>query len=167
MRTTIFSACGVLAFAGFTATAQTPQTQPTQPTTSSAVARPASDDKPTVTVTGCLTSDSSASSSASATGTSRAAAKYILTNVQETGAAASSTPTTGAGRSYILKSDAGVDLSPHVNHKVQITGSLDKSAHSSSNPEAPSATASEKAHDSMKASTLKVSNLTMVSSTCS
>lgn len=166
MRTNIFAtACGVLALAGFTGSAQTPQTPPTQPTTSSAAARPASDDKPTVTVTGCLTGDSKASSSASPTGASRAAAKYVLTNVQETGAPASSTPSAGAGKSYVLKSDASVDLSAHVNHKVQITGSLDKSASSATYPS--SATASEKAQDSMNAPTLKVSNLTMVSSTCS
>jgi hypothetical protein len=122
-----------------------------------------SDDKPTVTVTGCLTSDSRASASASPTGASRSAAKYILTNVQETGAPASSTPS--AGKSYVLKSDASVDLSAHVNHKVQITGSLDKSAASTTDPS--SATPSEKAQDSMNAPALKVSNLTMVSSTCS
>ena len=163
MRTNIFAtACGVLAFAGLTVSAQTPQAPPTQPTTSSAAARPMSDDKPTVTVTGCLTSDSRASSSASPTGASRSAAKYILTNVQETGAPASSTPS--AGKSYVLKSDASVDLSAHVNHKVQITGSFDKNAASATSP---SATASEKAQDSMSAPTLKVSNLTMVSSTCS
>ena len=165
MRTNIFAtACGV-ALAAFTVSAQTPQAPPTQPTTPSAAARPASDDKPTVTVTGCLMSDSRASSSASPTDNSRAAAKYILTNVQDTGAPAASTPSAGAGKSYVLKSDAGVDLSAHVNHKVQITGSLDKSAHSSGNPS--SATASEKAQDSMNTPMLKVSNLTMVSSTCS
>ena len=174
MRAKTFAACGLMAIAGFTASAQTPA--PQQPASATATARPSTDtrgsDSKNVTLTGCVTAASAASASADG-------AKYTLTNVQQGASSASaSTPSSSdatrasgnSGKTYQLKADSTVDLSAHVNHKVQIVGTLDKGAHptSADSPTSPSAAGkTERAHESMKSPTLNVSSVTMVSSSCS
>jgi hypothetical protein len=195
MRTNIFTACGALAVAGLTVSAQTPQTPPSQPPTPATSQRPMDAGSP-VTVTGCLaawdgksmsSSGSDAGSAASSSArASDATAKYMLTNVQHgTGSPSTTSGATsagGAGSSYMLKADSTVKLSAHLNHKVSVTGTLDKlSAPSGSesartpSPTDPSAidkpaaaSGSARAHDtgSMKLQTLKVTSVTMVSATC-
>jgi hypothetical protein len=194
MRANTLAACGVLV-AGIGISAQTPQTPP-QPSTPSASPTPM-EASGTVTVTGCLgtwdgksTADrvesAAPSSSPSATG-SAAGTTYMLTSVQAVSSSASA-PGGSAASSYLLKPDSSVNLSAHLNHKVQITGSVDNTAAARSgtsgdpntarpgvpNPTDPTsdkpATASgaPRTHDmgSMKPATLKVTTVTMVSATC-
>jgi len=193
MRKNLLTVCGALAVAGAALAAQTPQT----PSTSSAPARPAAG-AGTVTVTGCLATwdDKSATSSPGATASSQAASggtKYVLKNVQDGSSASSSTsasPSSSASSAsagsragtYLLKADSSVNLSAHLNHKVQVTGSVDQSAHSStsgasSQPARPGTTASPSDRpstasgsgdmgSSMKPATLSVSSVTMISATC-
>ena len=200
MSPNIFAACGVLVVAGLTASAQTPQTTPSQPTSPATSQKPMDAGGP-VTVTGCLAAwdgksmsssgpstdaGTAASSSAPASGATGAGASYVLTSVQQgTGSASTTSRASSASVAgkYLLKADSTVNLSAHLNHKVTVTGTLDKmSAHTGSDvsANAPSstdpprtdkpATASESAgaHDmgSMKPQTLKVTNVTMVSATC-
>jgi hypothetical protein len=200
MRTHIFTACGVLVVAGFTASAQTPQTPPSQPT-SPATSQKSMDAGGSVTVTGCLAAwdgksmsgsgpgtdaGSTAPSSAPASGPTGAGASYVLTSVQQgTGSASttSSASSAGVAGKYLLKADSTVNLSAHLNHKVTVTGTLDKmspdsgggaSAGAPASTDPPrtdkpaTASGSERAHDmgSMKPQTLKVTSVTMVSATC-
>jgi hypothetical protein len=200
MRSNILAACGVLVVAGLTVSAQTPQTQP-QPSTPSTPKTRSMDAAGSVTVTGCLAAwdgkatagpadSASSSSSASAKGASTAGTKYVLTHVQE-GSGASTSGSSSVPATYLLKADSSVDLNAHLNHKVQITGSVDKStrAHSGDmsasgqpstalpgtpNPTDPpsdnpaTASGASRAHDmgSMKPATFKVTSVAMVSATC-
>lgn len=196
MTTHIAAACGVLVVAGLTASAQTPQTTPSYP--SSPTAQKPMDPGRSVTVTGCLaawdgksmsnsrpTTDagSASPSSAPASGPTSAGASYVLTSVQQGTASASTTSSVGVAGKYLLKADSTVNLSAHLNHKVTITGTVDKmsgdtgsgvTANTPSATELPrtdqpsTASGSARAHDmgSMKPQTLKVTSVTMVSATC-
>jgi hypothetical protein len=199
----IVAACGIAALSSLTLAAQ----QSTQPST----APSSSDSGRTVTVTGCLQSwdgsstvgrssttpsrpDSSASGASSATG----AAQYILTNVQHGGSkdssasSASSSAAGAAGHTFILAAgSSGVNLSQHVNHKVEITGTTvsgkagttgqgttdmagtadrpgsSTSPGSSASPGAASASARGTATPASAMPTLNVTSLKMVSANCS
>jgi hypothetical protein len=71
---------------------------------------------------------SAASTVGSAPTSTGAAAQYVLTNVERTGAAARSGPA-----SFLLKtSDSGVSFSQHLNHKVEVTGTLSDSGRGAS-----------------------------------
>jgi hypothetical protein len=200
MTTNIFTACGVFVVAGLTASAQTPQAPPSQPTV------PATSQKPmdaggAVTVTGCLAAwdgksmsgsgpgadaASATSSSAGASGASGAGAAFVLTSVQQ-GTGSPSTTSSASNASvagkYLLKADSSVNLSAHLNHKVTVTGTLDKvsadvgsgmSASVPSPTDPPrtdnqdTASGSARGHEvgPMKPQTLKVTGVTMVSATC-
>jgi hypothetical protein len=117
-----------------------------------------------MTVSGCI---QKAEPSAGATGTAGSTAasdttKFVLKNVSSAGAGAAGTAGTAgtAGSAagamvseYRLDAD-DAKLSPHVGHKVEITGTVDKSA---SGAASTAATASPK---------LKVDSVKMVSATC-
>jgi hypothetical protein len=118
-----------------------------------------------MTVSGCI---QKAEPSAGATGTAGSTAasdttKFVLKNVSSAGAGAAGTAgtagTAGASAAGAMASEYRLDaddakLSPHVGHKVEITGSVDKSA---SGAASTAATASPK---------LKVDSVKMVSATC-
>jgi len=119
----------------------------------------------TITISGCV--QRAQASPTGTTGSTSAAsaneAKFILTNANAgSGATAGTSGTTSragmsAATEYRLDaSDA--KLSPHVGHKVEITGTLD-SASASSQP--PTATAS-----ASNAPKLKVDDVKMVAPTC-
>jgi hypothetical protein len=181
-------------------TQQTPPTQPaqrppdpstptTQPPTTSSQGR--SDmAKTSMTVTGCLKTwdsrtmapatgagsgaGSAASPTSSTPASPGASAQYVLTNVEgATGASRA------AGSQFMLKtSDSSVSFSQHLNHKVQVTGTLSDAGPSTSasdraadRPDKPStdrdASASGRvSSDDMKHPTLNVTALKMVSPTC-
>src|SRR4029453_14916415 len=120
-----------------------------------------------MTVSGCI---QKAEPSAGATGTAGSTAasdttKFVLKNVSSAGAgpagAAGPAGTAGTAGSaagamvseYRLDAD-DAKLSPHVGHKVEVTGTVDKSA---SGAASTAATASPK---------LKVDSVKMVSATC-
>jgi len=197
MSTYIVAACGVLAVAGLTASAQTPQTTPSQPTSTATSQKPMDASGP-VTITGCLAAwdgksmsssgagteaGTSPSSSASASGPSSAGAGYVQTSVQQGTGSPSTTSSASVAAKYLLKADSTVNLNAHLNHKVTVTGTIDKmsadmgSGMSTSVPSsrgAPradkpdTASGSSRAHDmgSMKPQTLKVTSVMMVSATC-
>jgi hypothetical protein len=177
-------------------TQQTPPSQPAQrppdpspsPTSqppSTRPASPASDMARTAaTFTGCLKtwdsrtmapatgSGSGAGSAASAvTAAPGGSAQYVLSNVERTGAASRS----GASSFLLKTSDSGVSFSQHVNHKVEVTGTLSDSAPIASTDkpmadkpsEARDASASGRVStDDMKLPTLDVTALKMVSASC-
>ena len=117
-----------------------------------------------MTVSGCI---QKAEPSAGATGTAGSTAasdttKFVLKNVSSAAAGAAGTAGTAgtAGSAagamvseYRLDAD-DAKLSPHVGHKVEVTGTVDKSA---SGAASTAATASPK---------LKVESVKMVSATC-
>jgi hypothetical protein len=118
-----------------------------------------------MTVSGCIQkAEPSAGATGTAGTTSASDTKFVLKNVSSAGAAgtsgtagtAGSASASGATASeYRLDAD-DAKLSPHVGHKVEITGTVDKSA-SGASSSAASAAASPK---------LKVESVKMVSATC-
>ncbi len=145
---------------GLSAQSTTPPSQASRPQSPSA-----SDH---ITVTGCLQRDS-ASATAGATGTSgsttaSASSSGFVLNVtpspsSPSAAGAATSGTSGSASSYKL--DADEKLTAHVGHKVEITGTLDKSMSSST---APSGSTSASASTAPK---LKVDSVKMIAATCS
>jgi hypothetical protein len=183
-------------------TQQTPPSQPAQrppdpstPTTQQPTpSTPQRDDmaRTSVTVTGCLKSwdsrtmapatgaGSGAGSAASATSSTPASPgtspQFVLSNIEgATGAARA------AGSSYLLKtSDSSVSFSQHLNHKVQLTGTLSDSGRATSgtdraadrptsdkpSPDRDASASGRVSSSDMKLPTLNVTALKMVSATC-
>ena len=203
MKKHILAACSIAVISGAGLAAQQPQpiTPPTQQTPpsqppSTRPASPAADMARTATtVTGCLKTwdsrtmapatgaGSGAGSAASATSSTPASpgasAQYVLSNVEgATGASRA------AGSSFLLKtSDSSVSFSQHLNHKMQVTGTLSDSGRSTSGTDRaadrpasdkPSNPATDRdasasgrvSSDDMKLPTLNVTALKMVSPTC-
>jgi hypothetical protein len=181
MRNTIVAACGAWAIAGICVAAQTPSSQSSPTTPPGHAARSA--EGSVITVTGCLkpwTAAADRGATPSAAGAERAAdsaGKFMLSDVTANSAAG----VTHA--SYMLKADASVNLAAHLNHKVEITGTLTPPAHSSSDKSSTSATSPTSAPSqdraatsapgyasssaSGKTPTLKVQSVKMVADTCS
>lgn len=176
MKNTIAAACGAWAIAGICVVAQTPAGQSSPSTPPGQTARSA--EGSSITVTGCLRPWTAAAdrgatpSPAAADRGSDSAGKFILSNVDANSAAG----VTHA--SYVLKADASVDLAAHLNHKVEITGTLTPPAHSASDKSSSSAASpgqpQEKAAASAASATapgktpmLKVQGVKMVADTCS
>jgi len=142
--------CGLVVFMAVVA-AQTP------PRTSSGASSTTSPQ--TITVTGCITPDTMATSSTDSP-------RFVLSSIEPQGGAgnpsaspAAQTRSTVTG--YSLKPAADVNLSAHLNHKVQITGTLDTATTSSPTSAQPS---SPNTSSAMPA--LRVTSVKMVSSTC-
>jgi hypothetical protein len=131
----------------------------------------------TITVTGCL-QRAQASPTGTTGSTSSAASstepKFILTNASM-GSGSSSTSTTAgttgtASRSGMSANEYRLDatdakLSPHVGHKVEVTGTLDSSP-SSSSTSSTSSTSATSSSTSSTAPKLKVDDVKMVAATC-
>jgi hypothetical protein len=190
--TTISTACSAVALAGLvTLSAQTPQT-PT-PQTPTSPAQTARADAPEVTIVGCLKRADQVAGRSAATGstapstmgaTSGSDSEYVLTDASMTGgghmgttgqSSPSSTAGTMAGhdkdKKYRLEAGSTtVNLAAHLNHKVEIKGSLDKSSKGtasgmSSATGTPSSTSGASTDD--KGPKVRVSSLRMISETCS
>ena len=187
MRSTIFAACAALAIAGLTPSAQTPPPRPSQPQTPPPPA--ASSDQKPLTVTGCLKPWSASTMGGGTPATPEAGAptvatgadaQYVLTDVDDGSRKPGSTeaPSSTPHAMYLVKAkDASVNLSQHVNHKVQVTGTVSSDS-SLKMPSTASPTPSPKPADppppsrdtssaAGKPATLTVSAITMVSATCS
>ncbi len=104
----------------------------------------------TITVTGCVTPDTMTSPG---TGSPR----FVLSSIEPQGSTRSRSTVTG----YTLAPSADVSLSEHLNHKVQITGTVDTATTSSATSTQPS---SPNTSSAMPA--LRVASVKMVSSTC-
>ena len=171
-------------------TSPSPTGQPTSQPPATRSASPASDMARTATtVTGCLkTWDSRtmapATGSGSGAGSAAAATtaapggspKFVLSNIERTGAASRNT-----AASFLLEtSDSSVSFSQHLNHKVELTGTLSDAAPVASGDRAmadkPMSDKPSEARDAsasgrvsaadMKLPTMKVTALKMVSATC-
>lgn len=176
-----FLACAALV----TAQAQTPASQAPSAPPAAAPAAPQNPDSPapapraqqppassasaanSITVEGCIQRSAMApSATPGATGTAgtagSAAAGFTLANAMK---ASGSTSSAAIASTYRLDADAA-KLTPHVGHKVEITGTLDTSA-----PPAPTATAGATpggatASASAAAPRLKVDNVKMLAASC-
>jgi hypothetical protein len=149
----------------------TPQTSPTQRPTSTS----ASD---SITVTGCLQRESS-TATAGTTGTSgstsasSSASGFVLkvippSSASTTGTAAGATTTGTSGNTASYKLDADDSkLTPHVGHKVEITGSLDKSMSSTAPAGSTSAAGGASASAGSNGPKLKVDSVRMIAASCS
>ena len=129
-----------------------------------------------MTFSGCIEKAPSEGAAATAT------PAFILTNV--TPAGSGTVGTTGGGAKpetkYRLDADAA-KITPHVGHKVEVTGTVDESSSSASAPSSPSgapassASASSASASSASASSasaaagpkLKVESVKMVAASCS
>ena len=113
--------------------------------------------KDTVTISGCIQNAPAQGADASATGS-----KYVLANAKAgTGAKSSAVGTTGnaaAATRYRLDGEDKA-ISPHVNHQVEITGTVQSNSAS-----ATGATAS--AAGGAAGPMLKVDSVKMISATC-
>jgi hypothetical protein len=128
--------------------AQTPP--PTTSGTSSAAS------PQTITVTGCVTPDTMANPSTDSP-------RFVLSSIDPQGGAGnpSASPAAQARSTvtgYTLKPAADVNLGAHLNHKVQITGTLETATTSSATSAQPSSSSAMPA--------LRVTSVKMVSSAC-
>lgn len=162
-----FAICASAAIASAQAPAS-PQTPTTQPTTrpSTAQTMPNSNNAK-VTFEGCVQRGMAATSaSPGAVGTS-GTGSFVLANAKHTGAAttapsagAPSAPATAAnaGTSYRLEWDES-KLSPHVGHKVEVTGTLNDQSNTDT-------TSGNVAKTSGNSASLKVESVKMIAATC-
>jgi hypothetical protein len=166
-----------------------PPTTPSPQTPATRESSPMSDlARTATTVTGCLKtwdsrtmapatgSGSGAGSAASPVGaapsSTGASSQYVLTNIERSAAASRQ----GASSFLLKTSDSSVSFSQHLNHKVEVTGTLSDSAPGTSSadkpmPDKPStdrdASASGRVSASdMKLPILNVTALKMISPTC-
>ena len=156
MTRTILSFCGALAAATTIASAQTPPASQ-QPAIPSAVSTPSPQDMNDdharkVSVTGCVLPFAAPAATASGQ-------QFMLSNVaMPTPSAGETMKAWSPASSYILQSGSSVDLSKHLNHKVEITGTVDGAA--ATDASAPAAASGTPAQ------TFHVTSLKMVSATC-
>ena len=108
-----------------------------------------------VTISGCI--QAAPASAATAGGAASASAsKFVLAAKPAAGAAGGAVGTSGTAMRYTLDGEEKT-ISPHLNHQVEITGTVQPSSASAA-PAAGGAPASP---------TLKVESVKMVSATCS
>jgi hypothetical protein len=159
--------CGIVA-ATAVLSAQTPST----PSTSSAQTTTTRQSSQPVTITGCISPDLTSNPSAAAAANQR----FILSNVQPSaGATTAAQSGSTTVTSYILAPGADVNLAPQLNHKVEITGTVDStstSTHSTSSSTSPSTTSpatttsSTTQSSSSSMPTFRVTSVKMLSETC-
>ena len=136
-----------------------------QPPTGSAQSAPRSAAANTITVEGCIQRSASASATAGAAGTAGSASSdsgFILASAMKPAGTSGSSASSSApiASSYKLDADAS-KLTPHVGHKVEISGTVQASSSSSS-----SASGSASSSSASAAPTLKVDNVKMIAATC-
>jgi hypothetical protein len=117
-----------------------------------------------ITVTGCIQRATEAPTGTS--GTAGAAkmgdTKFLLTSVATSGTGTAGTSGTASrANEYRLDAD-DAKLTPHVGHKVEVSGSLDDAASAAAPPAAAGAATS-----AANAPKLKVETVKMIASTCS
>ena len=184
MRYAMFATCSAFAVASaVTLSAQTPAApRPGAPQPSAAT--PARTDDRSITVTGCLkawepkTENTPGAPNRANTAIAAGTDKFLLANVEGEGSGTPGATTTPGLKQYMVMGDNGVNLGPHLNHKVRITGTVDAKPPV---PPAPAPTTAEAqaqkdtatpgaapAHpkDEDAISSLTASSVTMVSDTC-
>jgi hypothetical protein len=161
MRAGIWSAaCGAIALGATAAVlAQAPPSSQASP--QSTAAR-------TITVSGCVqraqqmgTTGTSGTTTSGTTTPSASDIKFVLTNASLSATGATGTSGTTAPATTSIASEYKLDttestLTPHVGHKVEVTGTVEAMSRPEQKPPASAA----------NAPTLKVNNVKMVSTTC-
>jgi hypothetical protein len=143
----------------------TPQTAPTSPYPSSQASDTSSksDKGKSTKLTGCIQSGTTAGT-------------YELTNIKGKGSMASSESTpssttpsssSSSGKTVKLVAAAGVDLSQHVGHQVEVNGSFGAASASASSSTAPSSAAPAASASASSDKEFNVTDVKMVSATCS
>ncbi len=153
----VFGACVCTALMATPLSAQAPAS----PAPAQRPASPASK----ITMQGCLERTQAATSTPGATGTAGTNASFILTKAERAGAsaapvtppAAGAVSSAGAGVTYRLDADAS-KLTPHVNQKVEISGTLEPATNTGGAQNLTGASAS--------AGTLKVDEVKMLTASC-
>jgi hypothetical protein len=155
MNARITAICGAIAFTGVMGVfAQEPSTSPTSQSTSAK----------TITVSGCVQpaqqGPTGTSGTAGAT-PSAAQTKFVLTSASISPSGVAGTSGTTAPPATAIASEYRLDtedakLTPHIGHKVEITGTVEQPARTEQKPPASAA----------NAPTLKVDNVKMIASTC-
>src|SRR5262245_51519661 len=129
------------------------QTPPPTPQSSSQ-----RDSAKSITVAGCIARAPQAPTGTSGAAGAATATKFVLTNAAMSAAGTTGTagtPASAVASEYKLDAD-DAKLTPHVGHKVEITGTVEAAR---AMTQAPAASAAN-------APTLKVDNVKMVASTC-
>lgn len=129
MRTRFMMMAALVSASALTANAQTPQTRPQPPQRPAETARPTDDAQRTgqtpqvITVTGCLKAEKDVPGRrpnvAERAGVTE---DYVLTSVKM--AQSSATSGIGLAAMYEIEGIAEAELQKHLNHQVEITGSL-------------------------------------------
>jgi hypothetical protein len=121
-----------------------------------------------VTATGCLKSWDGKSNPATAT----AGSQFVLTNVEPSNTQAPSSDRAAdrsqSGKVFVLSAgNSSVNLTPHLNHKVTVTGTK-MAGHKGASEAAPGQERADqpKAHAAGAMPAISVTSLTMVSATC-
>jgi len=153
MKNILSVCCGILATTAVLS-AQTPQTPPTTSSTTSTTRQTAQ----TVTMTGCVTPDLTANPDPASATTRR----FLLSNIEPSAAGAGQPRVTG----YILAPNADVNLSDHLNHKVQITGTVESVTSSSTTSQSTPSTSSTTQSSTTTMPSFRVTSVKMVSATC-
>jgi hypothetical protein len=168
----IFVSCAMSVAVGVSAQGQ-PGTQGSEPRTpppATSTQSPTTEQRPgaqrqadqKVTISGCIQNAPAATGAAASTA---AAAKYVLNNAKMAGGAANATVGTSgttAASKYRLEGDDKT-ISTHLNHQVEITGTVQNSSASATGAGATAgATAGSAAAEPM----LKVDSVKMVSAMC-
>jgi len=131
--------------------AQDPQSAPSSPQSTSPKA---------ITVSGCVNKAESPTGTTGTTGAMKGAeTKFVLSNASLAGATgtsgATAPPAMAIASEYKLDADAA-KLTPHVGHKVEVTGTVEQPMGGEAKPPASAATAP----------TLKVDKIKLVAETC-
>jgi hypothetical protein len=116
----------------------------------------------TVTISGCIQNAPAASASANAAGASASASsapKFVLATKSVSAAPGAAVGTSGSASRYQLDGDDKA-ISPHLNHEVEITGTVQP-------PSAGGAGAAGAGASAASGPTLKVETVKMVAATCS
>jgi hypothetical protein len=133
---------------------------------------PASQSAKQVTFSGCI---ERAPSEAGAPASASASPAFILANATPAGSASASGSTAGtvgtsggakAAAKYRLDADAS-KLTPHVGHKVEITGTVEEASSSASPSSATPPSGATASSSSAPAPKLKVDSVKMVAASCS
>lgn len=152
-RTTWTATCSAIVFG--LAAALVAQTSPAPPTSQSDAAK-------SITVSGCIQRAAQAPTGTTGTAgaTTQSEPKFLLTSASisgsgTTGTAGSVPSSTSVASEYRLDSD-DAKLTPHIGHKVEVSGTVEPATSATQAPTASAANAPK----------LKVTSVKMIASTC-
>lgn len=173
MRTRLLTVAALVSASALTINAQ--QTKPNQqqpPRTGDTTQRTtAAAADQTVTVTGCLTAENKTAAGSNAADRAGAMEKFVLSSVKM--ASGSATSGIGLAPRYQIEGLAAAELQKHLNHQVQITGTLTTGNAMGNRGRAPATNPGAEKRQGTPQSTahadlpqLQATSLTMVSATC-